>query len=373
MESKELTIRENIKDKDLLSQANKIDSIIEECASLIEITSKRLMDSLVLAKGVSELRNMFHNVEAVKATIQSLQDTPFGFITDKSPIAINTAQKLGKRLTPYTYEEIADCCISALLEGYRLTGNEFCIISGNFYPAKKGKYRKIVETEGLTDFYFTVTPPVYKNEKRIEYGKHIDVLYAQIECFASFRLNNKKIYIGRNSSAESKTTDSIIFNIRVNKNMGDDGVTGKAISKLFSRVLLRIGGKLIDESTDIDFAKENPINNESTQNEDLLNKIKNQETTPNIIPEQITTLNSDNPDRKFVLANIAYFDEKDITVLELLAYFSLEDESQFTPEHLVRINKIREAIENKELTPQQFKEKAAQQIKLAKKKSQKSN
>ena len=46
----------------------------------------------------------------------------------------------------------------------------------------------------------------------------------------------------------------MILKIRVNRGMGEDAVIGKAQSKLFARVLERIQGEILPESTDVDLS-----------------------------------------------------------------------------------------------------------------------
>jgi hypothetical protein len=47
-----------------------------------------------------------------------MRDTSLGFMTDRIEVTIADARRRNKRLVPYTYEEIAECCIKAMLNGY---------------------------------------------------------------------------------------------------------------------------------------------------------------------------------------------------------------------------------------------------------------
>ena len=79
-----------------------------------------------------------------------MRGSTLGFLTDRD-----------KKGTAYTYDEIVEALIPPMLDGYRFTGNEINVISGNGMPVKKGKYRKI--TELVKGFSHTVGGPVNDN------------------------------------------------------------------------------------------------------------------------------------------------------------------------------------------------------------------
>lgn len=222
-----------------------IDTIIDKCLPITSKQAHGFNEALVLAGGIKAMRDIFLNNDGIKENIEAMANTPLGFMTDRSPEALASSKK---QLKPYTYHEIAECCIEAMLQGYRITGNEFNIIAGRFYPAKNGKYRKIIENEEISSFFFTTTSPAFATETRMNYGKPDTVSIAKVQCFASWMQNNTSVKIGYDE-------DKLVFKIKVNAFMGDDGVIGKALSKLFSRVLMRIEGIIIPESTDIDGAQ----------------------------------------------------------------------------------------------------------------------
>ena len=228
--------------------SNKIDTIIDRC---LPITSKQLQgfnEALTLASGVKAMREIFLNNDDIRSNIEAMANTPLGFMTDRAPEVIRASKKANPP-KPYTYNEIAECCIEAMLQGYRITGNEFNIIAGRFYPAKNGKYRKIIENESISNFFFTTTSPAFTTEARVNYGKTEQISIAKVQCYASWLQDGVKVKIGYDD-------DRLIFKIRVNAFMGDDGIVGKALSKLFSRVLMRIEGRILPEATDIDVSSD---------------------------------------------------------------------------------------------------------------------
>ena len=258
--TKELTVTPN---KEIIAVGNRIDEIVNECLPVAAQENQNFVQALTLANGIKALRQIFLNDPHIKETIQAMQNTHLGFMTDRTPAAIYKARQGSKELKPYRYEETVEVCIEAMLKGYRMTNNEFNMLVGRFYAAKNGKFRRIQECEGVTDFQFTTTSPAYEP---IQGG----VQYAKVQGFASWRKDGQLATLGSSTAAE----DKLIFKIRVNKQMGEDAIVGKALSKLFSRVLMRLEGKIMPEATDVseEDIVEGEIETETTS--DLADKIK---------------------------------------------------------------------------------------------------
>jgi hypothetical protein len=192
-----------------------------------------------MAAAIRDLREIFDKPE-VRGLVESMVDTRLGFRTD---------QREGdnfKKPINYTWPEIRENVIEAMLTGYRITGNEFNIIGKNMYPTKEGKYRKIVEFPGLTGFSPTTTPAQYDQEERTGYKKQREMVqFAKVQCFATWKLGGTQHRIGYDD-------DRLVFKIKVNAGMGDDAIIGKALSKLYTRVLMRLTGSNVPESEDLD-------------------------------------------------------------------------------------------------------------------------
>ncbi len=229
------------KDLITLEDAGKsIDAIVSRCAPLA-MESANFSSALAVADGIKHLRMIFTTHPGIKETVEAMQNTRLGFLTDRTPKSIAASKAQGKTLTAYTYEEVAEACIEAMIKGFRITNNEFNIIAGNFYPAKNGKYRKIIEYPGITDFQFTTTSPIYEADNK-----------AKVQAYASWCKDGIKQSLGI-SAPDKGIQDTQVFKIRVNAYMGEDAIIGKAHSKLFSRVLERITGKVQPEATDLEF------------------------------------------------------------------------------------------------------------------------
>jgi len=233
--------------------SREIDNIVEKCGPLALEQAQNFSAALGLAEGVKSLRQIFLTHPGIKETVESMQDTRLGFLTDRSPKAIARAKRDSKTLVPYSYEEVAECCIEAMLKGYRITNNEFNIIASGFYPAKNGKYRKIIEYPGVSDFRPATTSPQPDGDR-----------YAKVQCWASWKKEGARVSIGF-ADPEKEVQDTLVFKIRVNRAMGEDAIVGKALSKLFSRVLMRIEGKILPESSDLEFGVGEVVDAEFTE------------------------------------------------------------------------------------------------------------
>jgi len=261
--TKELTVKPA---QEIVAVGNRIDEIVNECLPVATQESQNFVQALTLANGIKALRQIFLHDPHIKETVESMQNTPLGFMTDRTPAAIWQSKQPGskKELKPYRYEEVAEVCIEAMLQGYRITNNEFNMLVGRFYPAKNGKFRRIQETEGVTDFQFTTTSPAYESERG-------GVQYAKVQCFASWKKDGQLATLGSSTGAE----DKLVFKIRVNRAMGEDAIVGKALSKLFSRVLMRLEGKIMPEATDVSEEDVFEGEIETGSASDLADKIKN--------------------------------------------------------------------------------------------------
>lgn len=349
---KELVLKESVKKLEEIT--DKIDGIIKECLPITTAQRQGIADALILAKGVSLLRDFILNNDGIKSTIKAMQDTKLGFMTDRTPDAIEASKKKKYPLTPYSYKQIAECCIEALLKGYRLTDNEFNIIAGNFYPAKNGKYRKIIETEGLTDFKFGTTTPVYKTETRINYqGRPESVEYAQVSCYASWKINGVLVKRGQWPGDEQKRED-MSFKIKVHSSTGDDAVVGKALSKLFSRVLLNISGKLLEESTDVTQSDKGEVIDAEISAEDLSEQIKGDKSMQ---PESEIDLSP-----KGMMDLIDMFAKYDISDVELYAYCGKEESGQLTKDDIKKLDELSDKLLSGEITPDDIKKQAADEF-----------
>jgi hypothetical protein len=228
-----------------------IENIGKQIDEIVDLLPKRGMaanvtESLKIASGISQLKRVFNQPQC-KAIVLEMKDTALGFLTDRSEDALNRAKREQKVLVAYSYNQIASACIEAMIQGYRITNNEFNIIAGRFYAAKNGKFRLITDNPDISNFEFTTTSPLYESEQRMSTkGKPYSDNYAKVQCFARWKHKGHDVKMGYDEK------DKLIFKVKVNYGMGDDAIIGKALSKLFSRALMRIEGNIIPESEDLD-------------------------------------------------------------------------------------------------------------------------
>ena len=260
-----------------------IDSMQKALELCVPVTSKAvqtLKDSIIIGNGLNELRKFFQN-EEVKKLVLTMQDTTVGFLTDRKPEALakyNASRDPNWRKDPYTYDEIVEALIPPMLDGYRFTGNEINVIAGNGMPVKKGKYRKI--NDNTESFLYFIGTPVRADG------------VAKIRCQAKWVVDGEEKEIGYSED------DKCIIMIDVGKNDGIDKLVGLSESKLFSRVLTRISGKLVIEG-DVPHAEEKDITpekegvGESDENKTGVN-IMQDDTPPKVsFVEELTTVVDD--------------------------------------------------------------------------------
>ncbi|MCP4751105.1 MAG: hypothetical protein GY866_09440, partial [Proteobacteria bacterium] len=161
-------------DNNLVQRITAIEKVLNESAMMNSDTTGHMLQSFKRANLLIELRTFFDN-EDVKKLVKAMQNTTIGFLTDRPP---------GGKKEQYEWNVVKDCCIEALLSGYHLDGNEFNIISSKTYPAKNGLHRKIIETEGVSDFRFNLSPA------RMENGK------AKVQGYATWKVKGTQQSIG---------------------------------------------------------------------------------------------------------------------------------------------------------------------------------
>nr|BDD45441.1 hypothetical protein 9 [bacterium] len=222
-----------------------IEGIVREVsASSSEDMEQAVEGSLKVAVAIGQLFGFLEQPE-VKELVNYLAGSPLGFKSDKT----------------YPWDVVRNVCIDALVNGYRLTGNEFNIIAGNFYPAQAGKFRKIVEHPGLTDFTYRLDPP--------SGGK--------VKCAATWKLRGVAQSIGL------EKWDECVIPVKLNSASTDDNTLGKAKSKLFSRVLERLTGVVQGEATDLEYEANGAVvqsGSKKYQTKQLLGELGAKEAEP---------------------------------------------------------------------------------------------
>jgi len=182
-----------------------------------------LLRGIVTARAAQAIRE--HLTPAMLEDVKQLMNVPQGFRTDRDPIRSRRA------IEAYSDDVIRDVLIVALLDGAKVVGNEFNIISGNYYRTVAQLQRRIHEWPGLTDFRYDLAVP-----KNAGGG-------ALVGAKASWLIDGKADSL---ECVEGKDADTRLP-VRVNEGQGADAILGKARRKLFFRILERLAGRNLED------------------------------------------------------------------------------------------------------------------------------
>jgi hypothetical protein len=258
--------------------------VIDSCVPATTKAVQTLQDSLIIANGLNSLRDFFQN-EDVKKLVLTMQDSTLGFLTDREPMALarqNAKKSPQYQKDPYTYEEIVEALIPPMLEGYRFTGNEINIINGKGMPVKNGKHRKVNDL--VKNFTHTVG------------GPKKDANVAMMRCQAKWIKDGVEQSIGYGD-------DICVIHVEFGEYDGIDKLVGLAESKLFSRVLTRISGKLVIEG-DIAPPGEKNIDGGVIKPTDGSKNIMSENVKPKVTYVDKLTTVVDDQDYKDVIATL---------------------------------------------------------------------
>lgn len=161
------------------------------------------------ATAISQLNALL--TKDVMIPIMSLQNSSLGFMTDN-------------RAGGYSVDTVRECLIDAILNGVQPVGNEFNIIKGRTYITKNGMRRKLRDIPGLS---YTITPGFPTSSKD---GSGAGVIMS-IDWTYNGEKNHKELPVA----------------VRVNKDMGTDGILGKATRKASSWLFETVTGQIVEE------------------------------------------------------------------------------------------------------------------------------
>jgi len=162
------------------------------------------------ARGIKALEEALDD-ETMKELVMPLQGSILGFRTDKD--------KDGG----YPLTAVRRVVITAALNGFRVTNNEFNIIAGNFYGAKNGLRRKVAEHPGLSGLRMQPSVPRMKDGG------------ALVDYQAEWQISGRADHIKRT------------FAVKVNKYQGSDAILGKAERKMYHAIMTHLTGSSLPE------------------------------------------------------------------------------------------------------------------------------
>jgi len=202
-----------------------------------EQSGSLMLKGLMTARVTQQVRSMI--TPRMMQDVMALMNTPLGFRTDRDPAR-------GSKSAPYGADVVKDVIIAALMDDARLVGNEFNIISGQYYRTKEQLERKVREYPGLREFRYALGVPITQSGG------------ALVSAWASWKLDGAA---DRIDCAQKDGFDSRIP-VRVNEGQGADAILGKATRKLLYRVLKRLSGNDLgdpDSEADDDAAAGNTV------------------------------------------------------------------------------------------------------------------
>lgn len=232
----------------LATRQSALPVVANEIATQLDLTAKNasyafsiatkdggsMVAALNLAQSINNLRELF-SLPEIQATIQSLQDTPLGFRTDRDPSIINKKTNMPQK--PYEYAVVKECVIEALLRGLQLVGNQFNIIAGRCYCTKEGFEGLIKAMASVTQFKLNIGVPLTRNGM------------VTVACNATWVQN------GEPASLEAEIP------IKAFENSNADQLIGKATRKFLARCYQQMSGFSIPEG-DMEVASVSVLQNE---------------------------------------------------------------------------------------------------------------
>lgn len=191
----------------------RLDEFAEQGELAMTAGSGSFADTFRIAAAMNNLRVAI--TDGMMDDIMALSNTRLGFQTDRDP---NKTDKNGRPMIPYSRQAVKDCIIEAVMNGLRVVGNEFNIISGNTYATLGGYSGKLKRLKGLSKLNKVISVP------------RISTNGAVVDCEAAW------IYNGREDSLK------VSIPVRTDSYSTADSIIGKATRKFLKRVWEQITG-----------------------------------------------------------------------------------------------------------------------------------
>lgn len=153
--------------------------------------------AFVAANVVKMLRDALTK-EVMDEVFMPLMNTKIGFLTDRT----GKADKQGKVIAPYSWQEVRDCVIDAVAIGLLPTGNQFNILAGRMYPTKEG-YTSLLRKIQCKNYITIGAPKMSENT-------------ADVECVITYEYNGEK------------NSFKVVANVKKDSYSSMDQIKGKA-------------------------------------------------------------------------------------------------------------------------------------------------
>lgn len=185
--------------------------------------------------------------ELLKRSVLPLMGKKFGFRTDRDTGGAK----------PYPLETIRSCVCEVLLNGGRLDGNEFNVISGTTYFTKEFWQRKVEELAEVSAVDIKMGEVEIKPRK----GFSREAADAYVEVIASWKVKRtEKEWRKVVENSKGRSFDNRVV-VPMNQAMGRDAIIGKATARTYKAIYTLSGGAYLDASTETE--EPDPIDVES--------------------------------------------------------------------------------------------------------------
>lgn len=223
-----------------------LDTIVRETSRAVieaEKSGSEMLKAVTMARSMNALRE---GLTPLMGDIMQIVGTPMGFRTDKDRPRLKDGKWDDSK---YSVEQVRDVVIVALLRGFRVVGNEFNIIAGNFYATKEGMRRFVLEFPGLKNFRIETEVPATMGGG------------ALVGAVVTWNLNGIDDRLEMTVTKDGDVTHDRRVAVRANDGMGIDAIIGKAESKIYRRVYAILTGT---ELPDDDSPSEDPVDDQSS-------------------------------------------------------------------------------------------------------------
>ena len=190
-----------------------LDDTATKYQNAIQVCNRPYERAFLLAEAMIKLREML-TPEMMKP-IMGLKNMRLGFLTDRS----GKPNWKNEVLPEYGLDVIRDCVIEAVMQGVRLIGNEFNVISGGCYITRNGFTRKLAEFPDLSALRIVLGVPIKNGESGVK-----------VACKASWKVK------GQADSLDCEIP------IRIDKGSTVDNILGKVDRKFKARIYAQLTG-----------------------------------------------------------------------------------------------------------------------------------
>lgn len=212
-----------------LELCDKLEAVATTALAQLDVDAGPFKKMARMAIAIQQFKDALTD-EFMKLVIMPLANTKLGFTTDRDP---NKPGSDGKAPTPYDITVVRQVLVEGALQKARWTGNEITIIAGGLYLTKQYYERMVREYPGVSN----VNPKA-----------GVATMVGDDGALVPYVIEWDQVIDGkthRRRMERLKVSDAEDYRIvvRKNRNMGVDGLLGKARKRAFAAVWSMLTGK----------------------------------------------------------------------------------------------------------------------------------